>query len=337
MVAVIGNMYTLEKDIPVLPNIHRVQTSLEPSTIPPLPRKRLPLFPALEEAFLFTKEEIATSTLAKGKDSAPLPKGKYPSVDTSREILTPSSHPAFHNPAVEDSALGRMGKQSNPAHSSNFKLTLDTVRKMEKDLRVATSSLSSALWAVRAADQLLGSLSRSAPANSSLQDSADLVSASGRWLLTVADRMIVTLSSLILMRRDGALANFDTLVPPTVLDQLRSVSLLSPSLFGELALPTLTELDRAREAAKPTQAIREIAQLTKQLTNRKATTQPKPGTKRTFTQASVNTNAPAASTFRPKSAAPSKTPNPTTTSTSSEVTKKKKRFRGPKKSKKGGN
>jgi hypothetical protein len=255
-------------------------------------------------------------------------KGKYPKVDKARKAHPPSSLASFLVPAAMDSSLAKMGRGGNPIkETSKHQVPPEVIRKLEEDQRVAMSSLSSGLWALNSAEKLLAEVCPTAPTNSGLQDAHDLVSAANKWLMTTSDRVVVGLSSLILMRRDLALGVMDPLIPQSTLDELRAAPFTAPSLFEGRTDQALAELIQAREANKPTLAIKEMVSLTRAIT--KKPSQPKAGGKRSFATSQGNPTkqvanpkpswqAPVAST----STAPSGGPQPP----------KRKHFRGPRKS-----
>ena len=143
--------------------------------------------------------------------------------------------------------------------------------------------------------------------------------------MTSADRMLVGLSTSVLLRRDNSLVQMDRLVPISTKEALRTAPLLAPSLFGDEATSALTDLEDARVQNKPTQAIREMVQFTKALVVKKPAQQTgnRPGFKR-----------PAQSKPVQFSAAPKANPMPVhagNPSSSVAPPTKKRRFRGPKK------
>ena len=110
--------------------------------------------------------------------------GKYPLVDSKHESLPPSGLPDFTQASVEDGALAQMGYRGKPAKPTSVKLNHESVKRLARDQRVALSSLS--LWSIRAISHVLSQLAEQAPASASLGNAVDLLTASRRWLLTVA-------------------------------------------------------------------------------------------------------------------------------------------------------
>ena len=110
--------------------------------------------------------------------------GKYPLVDSKHESLPPSGLPDFTQASVEDGALAQMGYRGKPAKPTSVKLIHESVKRLARDQRVALSSLS--LWSIRAISHVLSQLAEQAPASASLGNAVDLLTASRRWLLTVA-------------------------------------------------------------------------------------------------------------------------------------------------------
>ena len=111
--------------------------------------------------------------------------GKYPLVDSKHESLPPSGLPDFTQASVEDGALAQMGYRGKPAKPTSVKLNHESVKRLARDQRVALSSLSYALWSIRAISHVLSQLAEQAPANASLGNAVDLLTASRRWLLIV--------------------------------------------------------------------------------------------------------------------------------------------------------
>jgi hypothetical protein len=323
LVTVIGRTYNIGDRSPAKATRRVIDPMEEISG--PTARSRLPLFQSISDALEYTQKEVTSSVLSKGKDPAPMPKGRFPKFDKARKAHPPSGRPTFLRHAPLDSAFTRMGKSSNAVKEiAKLSVPVEVVRTMEDHLRVATSSLSSGLWAIATAEKLLSEVCLMAPTNSGLQDAADLVAASRRWLSTTTDRLVVGLSSTMLMRRDKVLEFADPLIPAQSLDQLRAASFLSPSLFGEVAEPVLSELTQAREANKPTVAIKEMVSLTRAINRGKTTKPAQPGQKRVFSQGKPGGIQPVRAQVKPASAA-------STPPTVGPV--KKQRFRGPKKGK----
>jgi hypothetical protein len=327
LVSVIGSQFDIGPRSPARPT-SRISDTFD-VTPEPSSRSRLPLYPALDKAFEFTRGEIASSAPAKGKYPGPLPKGKFPKVDRKKRAHPPSSWPKFLGPAPWDSSLLKMGAGGNP-DKENLKTIVapEILRKMEEDQRTAVSSLSSSLWSLSSAERILKDLCSQTPSNSSLQDATDLVSAAKTWALTTADRLVVGLSTSLLMRRDGAISAMDYLVPLSTRDSLRAAPLLSTSLLGDKSESALADLQQARVSNKPTQAIREIVSLTKAMVK---PTKPSNAAKfsgnqktKTF-QGKPQPNRTAPSFVKTGFKAPATTAAPST----SVVPPKKRRYRGP--------
>jgi hypothetical protein len=256
-------------------------------------------------------------------------RGKYPKVDKARKAHPPSSLPNFLTPATWDSSLGKMGRGGNPIkETSKHQVPPEVVKKLEEDQRVAMASLSSGLWALNSAEKLLAEICPSAPTNSGLQDAHDLVSAANKWLLTTSDRLVVGLSSLILMRRDLALGVMDPLVPQPTLEELRAAPFTAPSLFEGKTDQALTDLILAREANKPTLAIKEMVSLTRAIS--KKPSQPKAGNKRSFSTAQ---GKPTTSVVHPKPSWQAPVASTSTAPSGGFQPPKRKHFRGPRKNK----
>jgi hypothetical protein len=199
----------------------------------------------------------------------------------------------------------------------------ETLRKLEEDQRTAFFALSSGLLSIRAAEKLLTDICPTAPTNSGLQNSLNLVSSARKWLMSSANRMLVGLSTSILLRKDNAVTQIDKLVPASTNESLRTAPLLAPSLFGEKAD---TELQQARFQHKPTHAIKEMVHSTKSLVKKpNQQTANKPGNKRPAqAKASHFTAAPMASTVTAPAANHSSSVPP-----SPPPHTKRRRFRGP--------
>ena len=259
-------------------------------------RQRLPLYPAVSSALDFTAQEVASSSSSKTKAAAPLPKGKFPQVDSKRETLPPSSLPEFNLAAPRDASLEGMGPSGKSIAPPKVRLSDESLKTLEKDQRVALSSLSYAMWTARAASHLLASEGQSN------RDIIDLITATRRWLLTVADRLVVAFSTLLLIRRDGYLQGMDSLVNEAQTSSLRSAAFSSPSLFGPQTTRVATELAKAREVAQPTQAIRAISRMAKQLVTAKSAPPPAPP------KAAPSASRPAANAARPAPARAERAP-----------------------------
>jgi hypothetical protein len=258
LVSVIGSNYNIGERSPLRSSRRVVDPLDEPSE--PTTRSRLPLFQSVVSALEFTQKEVASSVPSKGKYPCPMAKGKFPKMDKFRKAHPPSGRPTFLKSSPLDSAFSKMGKAGNPLKEVNkIFLPSEAVKTLEEHQRVALSALSSSLWSLAAAEKLLSSICPTAPTNSGLQDAADLVAASRRWLSTSTDRLVVSLSSTMLMRRDKILELVDPLLPTQRIEQLRAAPFTATTLFGDQAVPALAELTQAREANRPTAAIKEMA------------------------------------------------------------------------------
>jgi hypothetical protein len=325
MVYTIGSHYDIGERSPskTLSRVHDTLNDVQPV---PSVRSRLPLYPALVKAFTFTQEEIQSSVPAKGKDPCPMAKGKFPKVDKRKRAHPPSSLPNFLTPAPFDFALQKMAAGGNSV-KENVKTVLapEVLRKLEEDQRTAVAAMSTSLWSLTTAEKLLTDIALQAPTNSGLQDAADLVSAAKKWTMVTADRLVVGLSTSLLLRRDAAISGLDNLIPASTKDSLRAAPLLATSLLGDRADTALAELLQARVANKPTQAIKEIVSLTKALAKPKAQSFAKPGNQKAKQFQGKQQPTATVPSFNKSGPTPA-----VKTATSSAVPSKKKRFRGPK-------
>ena len=266
-------------------------------------RQRLPLYPAVSAALDFTSKEVALSTSSKVKAAGPLPIGRYPQVDSKREALPPSLLPEFNSPALRDSALEAMAPGGKSVSPPTVKLSEESLKLLERDQKVALSSLSYAMWSAKSAASLLAKGVQQAHGNvsaASLVDVADLLSASRRWLLTVADRLVVDLSTILLLRRDGYLAGIDKLMPEPQLAAMRSAPFSGSSLFSDRAGVAAEELSKARQEAHPTQAIQAMSRVAKQLVSAKTGVSSAPKGASTASQVKSSAPRPAPQEQKPR-------------------------------------
>jgi hypothetical protein len=252
-------------------------------------RQRLPLFPQLQEALDFTQKEVEYSKpSSKAQEYGPLSQGKYPTADKKRDLFPPSSMSQFLAPSLEDVALNSMGKSGNLCRPTFIKLTPDSLRKLEKDQRAIVASLSNALWSTHTAEHLLKDIAAEHPDSEEAKTVLDLTSASKSWMLTVADRATVALSTFILMRRDSFLSGLDPLVDTDWASKMRAAPFTTPTLFGETATLASQALAKSREQALPTLAVKQIAKVAQQMVK------PKPSTTAYKPPASSSARKPAA-------------------------------------------
>ena len=90
---IIGNQFPLGEATPPRDR-QRVQATLDTKPMLEPPPRRLPLIPAIDTAFAFSRLEVESAVHARWKDYV-----QVPSVDTTRDTLSPSSLASLKQPS----------------------------------------------------------------------------------------------------------------------------------------------------------------------------------------------------------------------------------------------